>query len=170
MTFSFSIALAVFQQFELTGANYLNMELQMENAAGKLFHSQPFSLALLASGCTTSFTVSLGGKASDHSLCSHRSQGLCEVSDLPAEQPTLHVHLSFPFSWSCADTLVQPRAGEHTLWPAGEPTRLESHYGEMEFAPEPQLTPSFHHKPRLTLSWPIFKKALIYKTSHQEGN
>lgn len=84
MTFSFSIALAVFQQFELTGANYLNMELQMENAAGKLFHSQPFSLALLASGRTTCFTVSLGGKASDHSLCSHRSQGLCEVSDLPS--------------------------------------------------------------------------------------
>lgn len=55
MTFLFSIALAVFQQFELIWANYLNMEPQMENVAGKLFHSQPFSLALLASRCATCF-------------------------------------------------------------------------------------------------------------------
>lgn len=55
MTFLFSIALAVFQQFELIWANYLNMEPQMENVAGKLFHSQPFSLTALASRCATCF-------------------------------------------------------------------------------------------------------------------
>lgn len=66
VTFLFSIALAVFQQFEFIWANYLNMELQMENVASKLFHSQPFSLALLASRRTTFFfPVSIGTEASE---------------------------------------------------------------------------------------------------------
>lgn len=65
MTFLFSIALAVFQQFEFIWANYLNMELQMEKVAGKLFHSQPFSLALLASRCTAFSPISVGIEVSE---------------------------------------------------------------------------------------------------------
>lgn len=66
MTFLFSIAIAVFQQFEFIWANYLNMELQMENVASKLFHSQPFSLALLASRCAAFFfPISVGIEASE---------------------------------------------------------------------------------------------------------
>lgn len=159
MTFSFSIALAVFQQFELTGANYLNMEMQMENAAGKLFHSQAFSLALLASGV--------------HYLFYHllRWQGFRPLTLLPAVTRALwsqwpssrapHPACApfFPLQVSCANTLMQPWAGVHAPWPAGEPTRLKSHYGETELAPEPQLTSSFHHKPMLTLSWPCLQKS-----------
>lgn len=37
----------------------------MEKVAGKLFHSQPFSLALLASRCTAFFPVSVGTEVSE---------------------------------------------------------------------------------------------------------
>lgn len=170
MTFSFSIALAVFQQFELTGANYLNMELQMENAAGKLFHSQAFSLALLASGCTTCFAISWGGKASDRSLCSQRSQGLCEVNDLPAEHPILHVHLSFP----CSCSVPTPRCSlgqERTL-----PDLLGNLHASNPIMEKQSLLQShnWHQVSTINQGWPfpdpVFKKALIYKAPHQQGN
>lgn len=92
MTFSFSIALAVFQQFELIWANHLNMELQMENVAGKLFHSQPFSLALLASGCATCFPRLLRRRGSGPrgpSAPSGHAGSRKDVGDLSAEDSTL---------------------------------------------------------------------------------
>lgn len=166
MTFLFSIALAVFQQFELIGANYLNMEPQMENVAGKLFHSQPFSLAPLASRCTTCFLHLLrrqGFRPWGHSTPSSEKLVTFQPEDsTPCTVSTCAPSLCRP---SCADTWVRDTVpqgtGDHTPWP----TR-ESHYGGTAVSPKLRC----HWVSTINLNWPfpdpVFQKALIYKTSH----
>lgn len=130
----------------------------MENVAGKLFHSQPFSLALLASGCATCFPpFSLGGEAPDLGAIL-----LPAVTQAPEKMWVTFQDTTppcacapSPCSLSHADPPVRhavPQGrGTHSLTHR-DPTRLESHQGETAVAPERRLTPSFHCKPKLTLS------------------
>ena len=176
----FSIALAVFQQFELIWVNYLNMELQMENVAGKLFHSQTFSLAPLVSGCTTCFPCLLSSKASDLGAVL-----LPAVMQAPRRSPwpskpegstPRRASTRAPplCSLPCADTQVTDTVpqgtGDPTPSPIREPTLLQFHYGGTAVTPKLK----FHWVSIISLSWPfpdsVFQKALIYKTSHQQGN
>lgn len=163
MTFLFSIAIAVFQQFEFIWANYLNMELQMENVASKLFHSQPFSLALLASRCAAFFFPHL------RRHWGFRARGCSAPSGHAASQMksvTFQPEDSTPSTSACAPSLCSPPRADtqvrdaetHPPWPTRESTCLESHCEWWAVTPEQRDHWVSIINLKLTLSWPSIAK------------
>lgn len=122
------------------------------------------ALHCLRQGALPVFPVSLGGEAPD------LGAGLLPVvTQVPKKMWVTFQQRTppcacapSPCSLSHADPPVRhavPQGrGTHSLTHR-DPTRLESHQGETAVAPERRLTPSFHCKSKLTLSWPCLLKS-----------